>query len=67
MNWDEVRQKDKYMLLLICGIKKMIQRTYSQNRNRVTDIENKPVVTRGEKGAGINWEIGIDTYPLLYV
>ena len=39
------------MILLICGIKKkMVQRTYSQNRNRVTDVENKFMVTKGEEG-----------------
>ena len=31
-----------------------------------TDVENKLMVTRGERG-GINWEIGIDTYTLLYI
>ena len=25
------------------------------------------MVTRGEKGRGINWEIGIDVYTLLYI
>ena len=28
----------------------MVQRTYSQNRNRVTDVENKFMVTKGEEG-----------------
>ena len=30
------------------------------------DVENKLMVTRGW-GGGINWEIGIDTYTLLYI
>ena len=34
--------------------------------NRVTDIENKVMVTRA-KGGGINWEMGIDIYTLLYI
>ena len=40
-----------------------------QNRNRVTDVENKLMVTGdGGKGrGGINWEIGIDIYTLLYI
>ena len=25
------------------------------------------MVTRGERGLGINWEIGIDIYTLLYI
>ena len=42
---------------------------YFTNRNRVTDVENKLTVTKGEAGwggGGINWEIGIDIYTLLY-
>ena len=41
--------------------------TYLQNRNRVTDVENKLMVTKGESGGGINWEIGIDICTLLYI
>ena len=36
------------MIWLICGIlKKWYKGTYLQNRNRVTDVENKLTVTRG--------------------
>ena len=45
----------------------MVQMTYLQNRNRVTDVENKLMPTQGERGRGINGEIGIDTYTLLYI
>ena len=38
-----------------------------QNRNRIIDVENKLRITNGERGGGINWEIGIDIYILLYV
>ena len=42
-------KKDKYsMLSLICGTKTKIK----QNRNRLTDIENKLVVIRVEKEGG---------------
>ena len=34
-----------------------------QSRNRDTEVENKP---KG-KGCGVNWEIGIDIYTLLYI
>ena len=34
-----------------------------QNRKKVTDIENKLWLP---KWRGIDWEIGIDTYALLY-
>ena len=47
-------EKDKYHISLVCGIKKWYKWTYLQNRNRLTDIENKLVVTKGKRGAGIN-------------
>ena len=37
-----------------------------QNRNRLTDIENKFMVTKGE-GGGINWVLGINRYALQYI
>ena len=41
--------------------------TYLQNRNRVTDVENKLMVAKGErKGGDIKWEIGIGIYTLLW-
>ena len=44
-------EKDKYyMILLICGSKKQYKLTYLQNRNRLTDIENKLMVTKGACG-----------------
>ena len=41
--------------------------TYLQNRNRLTDLENELMVTRGEGGGGIVREFGIDIYRLLYL
>ena len=39
------------MMSLTCGIlKKWYKWTYLQNRNRLTDIENKLTVTKGERG-----------------
>ena len=43
-------EKDKYHMISL--LKKMVQGTYLQNRNRVTDVENKIMVTRGERGTG---------------
>ena len=62
-------EKDKYMISLICGIlKKCYKWTYLQNRNRVTDVRKKLMVTRGEwRVGGINWEIRIDIYTVLYI
>ena len=47
-------QKNKYhMISLICGIlKKGHKWTYLQDRSRVTDVENKLMVTRGWGGEG---------------
>ena len=41
-----------HMMSLICGIlKKWYKWTYLQNRNRLTDLENELMVTRGKWGA----------------
>jgi len=46
-------EKDKYMILLKCGIwKKWYKWIYLQSTNRPTDIENKFMVTKGEGGEG---------------
>ena len=48
--------------------KKWYKWTYLQNRNRVTDVENILIVTKGERErGGINWEIGTDIYTVLYI
>ena len=63
-------EKDKYyMLSLICGIqKKWYKWTYLQDRNRLTDLENELMVTRGQEwGEGIFRELGINMYTLLYL
>ena len=65
----EVRERKTNIICGICGIlKKWYQLTYLRNRNRVTDVENKRTVTKGEsEGGGINWETGVDIYTLLYI
>ena len=40
---------------------------YLQNRNADTDVENKCMDTKEEKGNGMIWEVGIDMYILLCV
>ena len=49
-------EKDKYhMISVICGIlKKWYKWAYLQNRNRLTDIENKLMNIKGERRGGIN-------------
>ena len=62
-------EKDKYMMLLTCGIlkTKWYKWTHIQSRNRPTYIENKLMVTKGVKKGGINWEFGISWSKLLYI
>ena len=44
-------EKDKcHMIPLISGISNMTQGSYLQHRNRLTDIEGKVMVTKGEAG-----------------
>ena len=44
------------------------KRTYLQNRNRLTDIENRLVVAKGSgKGRGVNWEFGVSRCQLLHL
>ena len=38
--------------------------TNLQNRNRLTDIENRPVVAEGE---GMGWEFGVNSGKLLHL
>ena len=46
----------------------MIEITFLQNRNRLTDTENKLTVTKGKTwGEGMNWELRINIYTLLYI
>ena len=42
------------------------KRTYLWNRNRLTDIEVKLVVAKGEKG-GVDWEFGVGRCKLLLI
>ena len=42
-------------------LKKWYKQTYLQNRNSVSDVEKRLMVTKGEGGEGeIKWEIGAD-------
>ena len=44
----------------------MVPMNYLQNRNRITDKENKFIITKVDSGGGINWKIWIDIYIILY-
>ena len=50
--------------------KKIVQMNLQQNRNRVTAIENKLMITKGEsegwRRGKIKWEPGIDIHTNMY-
>ena len=54
----EVSQTKKdisYDATYMCSLKKKWHKwTYLQNRNRLTDLENKCMVTKGQRGEGVN-------------
>ena len=48
--------------------KKASRMKYLQNRNKLTDIESRFVVAKGEEGEGRkDWEFGISRCKLLYL
>ena len=68
-------EKDRYTYINITYMwnrKKGYKWTYLQNRNRLKDIENKLMVTKGDSSGGgvvvaeINYEFGINMYTLQY-
>ena len=62
-------EKDKipYDSTYMCNLKKNeINELVYKTEVLVTDVENKLMVTR-ELGEGINWEIEIDVYTLVYI
>ena len=55
------------------NLEKWYRWTSVQGRNRDTDVEDKRMYTKGERGSGgsgggvMNWEIGIDIYTLICI
>ena len=62
-------EKDKYyMISLICGILKIIQMNLFTKQKQFTNVENKAMVTKGEKKwRGINQGCGVIGYTLPYI
>ena len=52
--WSQVEKDILCDITYMWNLKKWYKWTYLQNRNRLTDIENKPMVTEGEGEGGIN-------------
>ena len=59
------RERQIYDIAYMWNLNKWYKWTYLQNRNRVTDVENKLMVYQGEKGRGRdksgNWDWHIHT------
>ena len=57
------RSDKYYMILIICEILKKNGTNESiYKTDRVTDRENKLMITKGESREGKNWETGINVY-----
>ena len=67
---NEVSQKDKYHIIsLLCGISYMAQMNLSieqKQTNRLTYLENRLVVAKGEERE-MDWEFGVSGYKLLHL
>ena len=53
-----------YDITYLWNLKQWYKETYLQNRNRLTDIENKLMVTKGQRGGD---KVQINRYTLLYI
>ena len=59
----EIRERQSYDITYMWNLDKLYKWTYLENRNRPTDIENKPMVTKRESGQRvINEEFGTNRY-----
>ena len=64
-----LKEKGKYrIILLICGIQKngtdeLICTAKIESQMQKINLQ----LPRGERGGGMNWEIGINIYPLLNI
>ena len=63
----EREKQISYINAYMWNLEKWYRWTSLQGRNRDIDIENKHMDTKGGRGSGMNWEIGIDIYTLKYV
>ena len=65
--WSKSEKKDTYHIIYMWNLKKWYKRTYLQNRNKLTDTENKLMVTKVKGGVGINYEFEINRYIQQYI
>ena len=63
----EREKQISYINAYMWNLEKWYRWTYLQSRTRDTDVENQHLDTKGVRGHGIEWEIGIDIYMLCLV
>ena len=70
----EREKQISYINAYMWNLEEWYKWTGLQDRNRDTDVENKPMDTKGGKWCGggggggvMNWEIGIDIYTLICI
>lgn len=61
----EVSQRERQISCTTYEVQKRIQKMYLRNRNRLSDIQNKLTVTKGESRGERNEEFGINIHVLL--
>ena len=60
MIFQNFEQQNKTNDILVYVESKMWQEcTYQQNKNRLTDMENRLVVAKGGGKSGMDWEFGV--------
>ena len=64
--WETTGKWQNKPIPSLSGCKAWVLSKKHHVRNRATDVENKLMVA-GDMEGGINWEVGIDMYTLLYI
>ena len=66
MSFTDRERQISYDIAYMWNFKKWYKGTYLQNRSRVTDVENKLMVTGGKRGKGQIGRLGL-TYTHYYI
>ena len=73
LNPSEISQtvKEKHHMIFVSNLKKRIQMNFLRNRNRLTDFENKLMVTKGNRCRGRDglrlwgWHMHMEVYGMI--
>ena len=63
----EIERQITYDITYMWNLKEDRNKSYLANRNKITNIENRSVVAKGEGSGGgwMDWEFGISRFKLL--